>query len=49
MNYTEEYERLIFTKGRIITLLPGHLGKVRGLPEKRKKNYNQYFILILKS
>jgi hypothetical protein len=44
-NYAEEHGRLIFTNGCKITLLPGKLGKVRGLPEKRKKNDNHYFIL----
>jgi hypothetical protein len=44
-NYAEEFGRLIFTNRRRITLLPGKMGKMRGLPEKRKKNDNQYFIL----
>lgn len=46
-NYTEEYGRLIFTNGRRITLLPGKMGKIRGLPEKRKKIIRIFYIKYL--
>jgi len=44
-NNIEGYGRLIFNNGRRITLLPSKLGKMGGLPEKRKKNDNQHFVL----